>query len=573
MRIARTLFLGIATTILVSCEINDEIPYPIVYGHISEFVVDGQCTTNGQPTETATIDKNNRTITINVADTVNIANLRVKKIGLVGTTYNPDVDYQESPELYPDSTACVNYAMFPKTAFDTSKDNKDYRMNFTDDVKFIVRTYQDYEWVVKVNQIIEREIEVENQVGNAVIDAVSKNVVIYVNRNQGLKNVKVKKFNLGGVHGTVSPDPTTYDTYNFYELRQFTATTGWGEVQEWKVMVFQTDAKVEPTANVLPRNHTATIYGDRPNGIIPKIEYKEVTSNNWESVSESNIETTSTSYTTTITGLQPSMKYQYRVSFDEETLDTQEFSTIALQQMPNSSFDEWNIDPSNSKLYCPWSASSSSFWDTGNRGATTVGNSNSVPTDETSTGDGKAAYLESKFIVIKFAAGNIFTGSYLKTDGTNGVLGFGRPFTAFPNKLTFDYKYKSAEISKCGDKNYEYLIGRPDSCNVYVALWHIDEDQYEEYQGEKYPIVIRTEPGANQNLFNPNDPRVIAYGQFTQGSTIENWTTETIDIKYNNTMLAPTHIVVVASSSKYGDFFTGGVGSTLVLDNMKLIYE
>jgi hypothetical protein len=38
-------------------------------------------------------------------------------------------------------------------------------------------------------------------------------------------------------------------------------------------------------------------------------------------------------------------------------------------------------------------------------------------------------------------------------------------------------------------------------------------------------------------------------------------------------MVEPTHILVVASSSKYGDFFTGGVGSTMVLDNMKLIYE
>ena len=211
MSIARTLFLGIATTILFSCDINDEIPYPIVYGNISEFVVDGQCTTNGQPTETATIDKNNRTITINVADTVNIANLRVKKIGLVGTTYNPDVDYQESPELYPDSAACANYAKFPKRAFDSSKDNRDYRMNFTDEVKFIVRTYQDYEWTVKVNQIIEREIEVENQVGNAVIDAVSKNdfyaYVDFKGLEPGTYDLPVKVTNNSDAYVFVEVDP------------------------------------------------------------------------------------------------------------------------------------------------------------------------------------------------------------------------------------------------------------------------------------------------------------------------------------------------------------------------------
>ena len=104
-------------------------------------------------------------------------------------------------------------------------------------------------------------------------------------------------------------------------------------------------------------------------------------------------------------------------------------------------------------------------------------------------------------------------------------------------------------------------------------MWHIAEGEHEEFQGDKYPLIIRTKPGMEQNLFYPDDPRVIAYGQFTEGRTINNWTSETIDIKYKNTQLAPTHILVVASSSKYGDFFTGGVGSTLVLDNMKLIYD
>lgn len=573
MSFVRKNILLLVSVLLVGCDINDEIPYPIVYGQITEFVVEGQCTAEGQPTEAAAIDRNTRTVTLYVADTVNMANLRVLKVGLSGTTYNPDVDYVDTPELYPDSAVCADYARFPKTAFDASKSSKEYRIDFTHEVKFAVRTYQDYVWTVKIHQIVEREVEVENQVGDAIIDADNRNVFIYVNRSQGLKTVKVKKFSLGGKHGTVTPDPTAYETFDFYQLRQFDVKTGWGESQKWKVMVAQTDAKVEPTVNVMARNLNATIYGDKPNGVTPRIEYRETSAHEWTALNGADMEMSSTSYSATIKGLNPATQYQCRVSFGEEAVETKEFATSALQQMPNSSLDEWNIDASNSKLYCPWAAGGTSFWDTGNRGATTVGSSNSVPTDDTSTGSGKAAYLESKYIVIKFAAGNIFTGTYLKTEGTNGVLGFGRPFTAYPSKLTFDYKYKSEPISKCGDKNYEYLIGRPDSCNVYIALWHIGEGEHEEFQGEKYPIVIRTVPGVNQNLFDPNDPRVIAYGQFTQGNTVENWTTETININYKNTMVEPTHILVVASSSKYGDFFTGGVGSTMVLDNMKLIYE
>lgn len=572
------IFKGIAyfITILmfvVACDIKDDFPYPIVYGQITEFEVEGQCGADGSSNYSTIIDKENRTITLYVNDTVNLSKLRVTKILASGTTYNPDVNYVESPMILPDSASCLNYSRFPKTSFTKLTAVQDTRMNFTHPVRFVIRTYQDYVWTVTVKQIVQREVEVENQVGKAVIDPYLCNAVIYVNSTQNLKNVKVKKFSLGGLYGSVKPDPTTFDTYDFSEMCMFIVTTGWGERQVWHVVAHHTDASVQTTASAFARNHSVTISGEKPNGTTPLIEYKRQNESSWVKVPNSVVQKTSTTYTATIEGLAAATKYQYRVTAGESVVDNQEFTTVALQELPNSSFDDWSIDASNSKLFYPWAAGSTSYWDTGNRGATTVGNSNSIPTDDTSTGSGKAAYLESKWIVIKFAAGNIFTGSYLKTDGTNGVLGFGRPFTAFPTKLSFDYKYKSVEINKSGADDKKYLIGRPDSCNIYIALWHIDEGQHEVFQGEKYPLVLRTKPGVEQNLFSANDSRVIAYGQFTKGETIDTWTSETININYKNTKLAPTHILVVASSSKYGDFFTGGVGSTLVLDNMKLIYE
>lgn len=116
-------------------------------------------------------------------------------------------------------------------------------------------------------------------------------------------------------------------------------------------------------------------------------------------------------------------------------------------------------------------------------------------------------------------------------------------------------------------------MGRPDSCHIYIALWHPEEGEEEEFQGETYPIVVRTKPGSEQHLFSPDNPHVVAYGQLTQGSNVSSWTSETITLDYKYTDRAPTHIQVVASSSKYGDYFTGGVGSTLVLDNIRLVYE
>ena len=558
---------------VAACDIKDDLPYPIVYGQIAAFEVEGQCGEDGGTTFSTAIDKEARTVTLFVNDTVDLAKLRITKILVSGMTYNPDVDYTDSPEILPDSTRCLNFNLFPQQSFSSVGNGKDTRVDFTKPVNFVIRTYQDYVWTVTVKQIVEREIEVENQVGKAVIDPYLCNAIVYVNRTQSLQALKVKKFSLGGKSGFVNPDPTKEDTFDFSDLRHFSVTTGWGERKLWHVTVYHTDAKVQTTAKAFARNHSVTISGEKPNGIDPVIEYKGQNEATWKKLPQSEIQVSSTAYSATIEGLTPSTTYQYKVTAGESAIDVQEFMTVALQDLPNASFDEWSVDAANAKLFYPWADGTSSFWDTGNRGATTVGNSNSVPTEDTSTGSGKAAYLESKWIVIKFAAGNIFTGAYLKTDGTNGVLGFGRPFTAFPNRLTFDYKYKSVEINKSGDDSMKYLIGRPDSCNIYVALWHVEDGQYEEFQGEKYPLVLRTKPGVEQNLFSANDSRVIAYGQFTQGRTVDSWTSETIDIKYKRTDVAPTHILVVASSSKYGDYFVGGVGSTLVLDNMKLVYE
>lgn len=573
MRIYKYIAWIVFGILTVACDIENDVPYPVIHGQITEFEVEGQCGEDGGENFNTIIDKENRQITIYINDTVNIKKLRINKIITAGTTYNPDIDYQDTPTLDIDSTKCLDYRRFPKNAFNKPDSKFDTRVDFSKPVKFMVTTYQEYEWTVKVIQVVIREIEVENQVGKAVIDPELCNAVVFVSKNQKLSELKVNKFTLGGKNGTVSPDPCKANYYNFSEVCRFTVRTGWDETQIWRVSILHTEEEIKTTANAFARNHQAIISGNKPNKTEPVIEYRKKGTSEWNKVNATDISTTSTTYKAFINNLESKTLYEYQVKSGQYSVDIQEFSTVSEQDLPNGSFDEWSTDASNVKLYYPWANGGTSFWDTGNRGATTVGNSNSIPTDDTSTGTGKAAYLESKWIVIKFAAGNIFTGTYLKTDGTNGILGFGRPFTAFPDKLTFDYKYTSKDIDRVGDKSLEYLKGRPDSCNIYVALWHVESDEYEQFQGEKYPIIIKTKPGKEQNLFSPNDPRVIAYGSFTNGTTVNSWTKETIELKYKNAEVSPTHILVVASSSKYGDFFTGGTGSTLVVDNMKLIYE
>ena len=71
------------------------------------------------------------------------------------------------------------------------------------------------------------------------------------------------------------------------------------------------------------------------------------------------------------------------------------------------------------------------FWDSGNHGSATLKENVTTPDGSVKHGGNYSAKLESKFVAFwgigKFAAGNLFIGDYLKTDGTDGILGIGRP--------------------------------------------------------------------------------------------------------------------------------------------------
>ena len=537
--------------LLTTCVIEDDIPYPIRNGEILEFVVEGQCAAPGAQSADAVIDKANRTVTLTVNDSVDVRKLKITKFVV-----------SEEATIKPDSAACVDYANFPQKGFASLAEVSSTaltRVNFTRPVKFTLSTYQDYTWKVTVTQFVNRTVDVSNQVGNAVIDEINHNVVIYVAQEQSLANLTVNQMDLGGAYGQVEPDPTTIT--NFSQPQQFYVKQRWEEVMtKWTVFVYPTTNN-NTTAKAFAMVKRATLTGAVQSGKTPVIEYKKQSATVWTTLPSSAVQVSGTTYTASLTGLTANTTYQYQVSVDGTAGEEKSFTTAEAIPLTNGSLDDWSQAADNARLWQPWAAGGTSFWDTGNKGATTVGDSNSMPTTETATGSVKAAALESKYIVIKFAAGNIFTGSYKKTDGTNGVLDFGRPFTSFPTKLRFLYKYTCQTIDKVGDDSVNYLKGRPDSCQVYIAL--TDWDQ---------PLEVRTRPSERQ-LFDPSDSHVIAYGELIKGETVSNWTQAEITLNYRYTNRTPKYILIVASSSKYGDYFTGGTGSKLWLDECELIYD
>ena len=74
-------------------------------------------------------------------------------------------------------------------------------------------------------------------------------------------------------------------------------------------------------------------------------------------------------------------------------------------------------------------------------------------------------------------------------------------------------------------------------------------------------------------MFNKNDANIIAYGEFISGQSTSAYQQITIPLEYRALNRTPRYLVIVCAASKYGDYFIGGVGSTLWLDEMELVYE
>lgn len=562
--------------VFTQCAIVDDIPFPFMDSDITAFEVEGQCDASGRGIGSAQIDNNKRIVQIYVSDTVDITRLRVTRFEV---SNKATIDSREAACLHPDE--------FPTESFSETSHPENTRIDFTHEAQFTLHTYQDYKWVVRVTQVVNRKISVRGQVGEAVIDPVNRNAVVYVTTSEDLHKIRVNEFSLGGDHGAVSPDPTIEDNYDFSSPRTFNVTYGWSDkVHEWKVFVYETDEIIGTTATVFPRTTSAYVSGEMQNGTIPVIDYRKQGTEEWSTVAYEELVLGTAKYSADIHGLTPGETYECKVTAGESSTSIITFTTYPALQLENAGFDDWHTSGSgNQVLYMPWAEGGTCYWDTGNRGATTVGASNSTVVTE----DGRTfANLQSKYIVIKFAAGNIFTGEYVETDGSNGVLGFGRPFTAFPIALQFDYRYKSSTITRTGgnwnnaygnyisQQMYENLKGQPDSCQIYVALLddYLDDADREAntYKGTAYPWLIRTRPSA-LHLFDANSKRVIAYAQLTQGQDVSAWKTEKLTLTYRDNSRTPKYIMVVASSSKYGDYFTGGEQSLLQLDNLKLLYE
>lgn len=502
--------------------IKNDIPYPHIQANILTINAEGQ-------DQGTVIDTINRVVTFNFPEETDIYNIRITDY-----TLTPGAHLVGEPFAQP---------------VDLSKP-----------LPVTVELYQQYEWTNRGVQNIERYFTVQGQIGQTVIDVPGKRVIASVTDNENLAAIKVTSMKLGPKGAVTSPD-LDGKTVDF--TKPVTVQVSyWGRTETWTIYIEVEESTVSTLSvdawTCVAWVNCAAIEG-RDNGV----EYRFATGgdNDWVKVPKGDISFNGGSFTARISHLSPNTKYQARAYSDAEYGAVLDFTTGSVIQPPNMSLDQWWL---SGKVWNPWPENGEQYWDTGNKGATTLGSSNSFPTDNTSSGSGWAAQLETRFVGIgsigKLAAGNLFIGKYVKTDGTNGILSFGREFTQRPTKLRGYFKYTTAPISST-TSGFESLAGRPDTCIIWCSL--IDQNE---------PFEIRTNP-KNRQLFDENGSYVVAYGKLECGENVNTWTPFEFTLNYRSTSRVPKYLLITASASKYGDYFTGGNGAVLYLDDLELLYD
>ena len=310
----------------------------------------------------------------------------------------------------------------------------------------------------------------------------------------------------------------------------------------------------------------------------PKFQYRVKSSGaSWTTVDADLAEST---FSKEITGLTPGTIYEYQAMDGTQASSvTCEFTTEAAFQPENAGFEFI----SGSKPTLIYGDKQQMWWDTGNHGSSAANGPDVTVADKTVKHSGNQSVLLSSKVAgvpgvfTKFAAGNLFVGDYLRTDGTDGVLGWGRPCYSRPTALRVWVRYEPGTVNQGSGK--KITKGETDKGIIYIA---VGDWSGQEYKGQKWPFIVKTKDASS--LFSAqkgtySGDGIIGYGEKTFDEAYndgENLKELIINLDYDNFggyQRKPTSIIIVASSSKFGDYFEGSDTSKMWLDDMELIYE
>lgn len=278
-----------------------------------------------------------------------------------------------------------------------------------------------------------------------------------------------------------------------------------------------------------------------------------------------------------VCGLNANSEYKFRVVSDLSSLDEVTVRTESAAVLDNMNFDNWikatSSDASKygvtSDVWYPNANFDNFIWDTANGGTATIGK---YPTEQSSDAViGSAVKMTSLYInavVLKsFAAGNIYTGKFdeakLSLSDPGAELDWGVRFTGRPLALMGYYKYAPKLINKNCNKSssYDVYLNTMDKCQIQVGLFEWDN-----------AFHVNTQTGTMVDFTTANNT-VVAYTKYESDEEVSSFRQFVVPFEYRRPTTKPTYIIVTACSSYLGDYFVGGEGSQLWVDEFSFVYD
>lgn len=303
------------------------------------------------------------------------------------------------------------------------------------------------------------------------------------------------------------------------------------------------------------------------------------------------------SWKAVLTGLAPGTEYSYKLLVNgEQQGEPMTLTTESAPKIPNGSFEYVSFVTGKDfyKFYnpdCGVEEGSYKFWASGNGDEEAAGSASYkviTTIDKNEKVDGIQSVLaQSQWAVVKFAAGNIFTGSFAGLVGTEGgKVNFGRKWTSRPSALKLYCKYTTGAINRVSKIPPGENIVQNQTMDEAEIKFAIGNWAPRTYGGSAdSPVQVNT---TEESTFidYTTDPSTIAYGNLIlhhDGYELNGaakvtsdtgvWTEYIIPLDYKTYTVFPTHIIISAASSRFGDYFTGCDTARLWIDAVELIYE
>lgn len=532
-----SLLLGMVMLLGAGC-IKNDLPYPVVELLITSIEIEGALTP-------PVIDEVAHTVEVELEEQTDIQNVEISSVTYTeGATASRDI---------------------------VGKHDMRSPLHVT------LSLYQHYPWKISAKQNISREFTVEGQIGATEWDIEKRTATAYVGFEDH-SNIQIKSLKLAAADITTYEWADGVDPNDFSSVR-YVYVTCHGRTERWDLYVKTTNVVVD-IVGADAWGKVMWLYGEGLSGTDLGFKYRQMGSEEWLTAQDVKVE--GGSFSACVKGLQTNTEYEVMAYSGENVSAVRSVTTESITPLENGAFEHWSTIK---KIVCPYLSEESAFWGTGNPGAAMVGATVTDKCEDTRPGSTGyySARLESMFAnmagIGKFAAGNLFVGKYVSTVGTNGIVGFGRKFTSRPLALRLWVKYNCGAIDKIGTlpMGSELKMGDKDTGSIFIALGTWTKEKYGvdasgEIKGtDDSPLIVDTRDKGT--FFNPKSEAVVAYGELLLNESITEWQEVIIPLEYTTTSVVPTHITIVCSASRLGDYFTGSTQSVMWLDDMELLYE